>query len=353
MSTNFCRSDYLSWYIPRLRKHDQAINLHSSGVAAVVPSQLEISDTGNPYEAASLFEAGLACWLDMPVQELIFSPGATGGSLLALLALAGPGDELLIEQPVYEPMLRQAQRLGPVKRLVRRFEDGWRLPLGEARSLIGERTGLVMITEPHNPSGLVSAREDVEALARLAADNGALLAINEVYRGFGRTSSFHGLADNVVIVSSLSKLFGSYFARLGWISGAAELIERLRWGHLNMGMAAAPCAMAGLAFLKDADQRRERARSLAQDPIDEVQAWVEANHDLQWHRSQAPGFACVKLPAGVDDVRLAERLCDEHGVLLVPGTLFETPGTMRVSWLEAGERLEQGLALVAGALKTV
>ncbi len=350
MSIDFNRSGYLSWYIPRLRQHERAINLHSSGVAAVFPSQLEINYTGNPYEAACHFEAGLAAWLGIPVEELIFAPGATGGSLLAL---AGPGDELLIEQPVYEPMLRQAQRLGPVKRLVRRFDDGWRLPLHQARSLIGERTGLVMITEPHNPSGRVSDREDVEALARLAADNGALLVINEVYRGFGRTSSFHGLADNVVVVSSLSKLFGSYYARLGWISAKPELIEHLRWGHLNMGMAAAPCAMAGLAFLENADQRREKARAQALDGIDTVEAWVVVNHGLQWHRSQAPGFGCVKLPAGVDDVKLAECLCDEHGVLLVPGTLFETPGTIRVSWLEAGERLGQGLALVSEALKTV
>lgn len=353
MSTDFCRSDYLSWYIPRLRKHERAINLHSSGVAPVFPAQLDINYTGNPYEAAGHFEAALAAWLNIPSEQLLFTPGATGGSLLGVLALTGPGAELLIEQPIYEPMLRQAQRLGPVKRLVRRFDDGWRLPLVEADALITEQTGLVMITEPHNPSGLVSAREDVETLAGLAAEKGALLVINEVYRGFGDIPSFHGLADNVVVVSSLSKLFGSYWARLGWISATAELIERLRWGHYNLGAAAAPCAMTGLAFLEGADRRREKARALALDGIEEVTSWVEANEKLQWHRSQAPGFACVKLLAGVDDLMLAERLCDEHGVLLVPGILFEAPGTIRVSWLEAGERLGEGLELVAEYLRGI
>lgn len=351
MSTDFYRSDYLSWYIPRLRQHERAINLHSSGVAAVFPAELDISYTGNPYEAASHFEAVLASWLGIPPEELIFSPGATGGSLLSLLALTGPGEELVIEQPIYEPMLRQAERLGPVKRLVRRLDDGWRLPLADAEALITEQTGLVMVTEPHNPSGVVSAREDVETLAGLAAGKGALLVINEVYRGFGEAPSSHGLADNVVVISSLSKLFGSYWARLGWISASAELIERLRWGHLNIGMAAAPCAMAGLAFLEDADQRREKARSQALDGIDAFEAWVGTNGDLQWHRSQAPGFGCVKLPAGVNDVELAERLCDEHGVLLVPGTLFEAPGTIRVSWLEAGERLGEGLSSLTKCLR--
>ncbi len=352
MTDHFCRSDYLSWYLPRLRQHERAINLHSSGVAAVFPAQLDIGYDGNPYEAATSFEAALAGWLGIPPEELVFSPGATAGSLLGLLCTTGPGDRLVIEQPVYEPMLRQAERLGPVQRLVRRFDHGWQLPLGDAEALITPQTGLVMITEPHNPSGVVSKREDVLALAAMAADRGALLVINEVYRGFGHTDSFHGLADNVVVVSSLSKLFGSYWARLGWISARADLVERIRWGHLNMGMAAAPCAMAGLAFMEQADQRRDAARAQARDGIDTVQSWVEADKNLSWHRSQGPGFACVGLPGGVDDMALAERLCDEHGLLLVPGTLFESPGTLRVSWLDAGQRLEEGLALVSRALGT-
>ncbi len=347
----FDRNDYLNWYLPRISQYDKAINLHVSGVAAVFPGELNISTTGNPFEAAARFEAGLADWLGIPAEEVLFSPGATGGSLLLVMTLTGPGDHLLIEQPIYEPMLRQADRLGPVQRLVRRFDDGWRLPLDQAETLISRQTGLVMITEPHNPGGFVSPRDDVLALARLAEENGALLVINEVYNGFSETPSFHGLADNVVIVSSLSKLFGSYWARLGWVSAASAFIERLRWGHFNMGMASAPSAMSGLAFLEDADQRRESARALARGGVDTVAAWVDADQRLQWHRPQGPGFACIKLPNGVDDIALAERLCDEHGVILVPGSWFETPGTIRLSWLGAGERLDEGLALISGTLK--
>jgi len=350
MTSDFTRNDYLSWYLPRLRQHDAAINLHASGVAAVMPAVLEISFNGNPYEAAARFEAALAEWLDIPAEETLFAPGATGGSLLGLLSLTSPGDELIIEQPIYEPMLRQAERLGPVRRLVRRFEDGWRLPLDRAAAQISDRTGLVMITEPHNPSGALSSRDDVEALARLAGTHGAILVINEVYRGFGESPSYYGLADNVVVVSSLSKLFGSYWARLGWISAAADLVQPLRMAHFNMGMASAPGAMAGLAFLADADRRRDRARRKACDPLERVESWVESTAGISWHRPRGPGFACIQLPDGMDDVALAERLLDEHGVLLVPGTWFETPGTIRLSWLEAGHRLEEGLDLVGAAL---
>lgn len=348
MTSNFTRNDYLSWYLPRLRQSgEQTINLHASGVAAVMPAELEIGFDGNPYEMADRYEAALGRWLGIPPREVLFAPGATGGSLLGLLALASPGDELVIEQPVYEPMLRQAECLGPVKRLVRRIGDGWRLPLDEAETLITERTGLVMITEPHNPGGALSAREEVEALARLAAVHGAVLVVNEVYRGFGESDSYHGLADNVVVVSSLSKLFGSYWARVGWISAGADLIQRLRMAHFNLGMGSAPGAAAGLAFMAEADQRRDEARRKATVHLPTVSAWVEATDGISWQPPRGPGFGCIALPDGTDDVALAERLLTDHGVLLVPGTWFETPGTIRLSWLEAGDRLEEGLAQVA------
>jgi aspartate/methionine/tyrosine aminotransferase len=207
-----------------------------------------------------------------------------------------------------------------------------------------------MITEPHNPGGALSSREDVLALARLAGARGALLVVNEVYRGFGESESFHGLADNLVVVSSLSKLFGAYQARLGWISAGAGLIERLRWGHLSMGMASASGAMAGLWFLEDAGRRLDKARALAREGIDEMWSWIGENPRLSWHLPRGPGFACIRLPGDVDDMELGERLCNEHGVLLVPGTLFEAPGTVRISWLGAGQRLGEGLELVSRAI---
>jgi aspartate/methionine/tyrosine aminotransferase len=345
----FERDDYLSWYIPRMMRGDGAINLHASGVPMVDPSEID-RPQGEAMQMSGLFEQRLSEWLDIPAAELVFTPGATGGTLLTLLQLGLPGSEIVVENPIYEPMLRQAERLATVRRLERRFERNWGFSLDDAEKLIGPNTSLVMITEPHNPSGVFSDRDDVLSLARLAAANGATLLINEVYLGYTDQPTYHGAADNIVAVASLSKLLGAYWARAGWLAAPAAVAERLRAAHWNMGMPCQPGAQAGIGFLEQANERRSAARQLARDGVGALDSWIEATANATWIRPQDTGFGCVALPSGSDDRALAEKLHDEDGVLVVPGTWFGAPGTLRVSWLQAGDRLEQGLARLRSAI---
>jgi len=345
---SFHDNRYLPWYVPRLMRHDDAINLHSSGVEAIDPATLDVPG-GDPWSQVPAFESALADWLGIPAEELIFAPGATGGTLLALLTLADRDAELLVEDPIYEPMMRQAERLGRVERFGRRG-PAFELPLDEARQRLSKRTAVVMITEPHNPSGRFAPREQVLELAAAAGDHGATLLINEVYRGYTDRPSYHLEASNIVVVSSLSKLMGAYSFRLGWISGPTELVGRLRRAHQNMSMPTMPGAAAGIAILGTGEERQARARGLVTAGLPTVNRWVEATAGLSWLPSEGPGFGSVRLPEGIDDVALGEHLHDARGVLAVPGTMFGLPGTLRVSWLQTGDRLEEGLGIVAEEL---
>lgn len=346
----FDTTDYLSWYVPRIRRGDDAVNLHSSGVAPLEPETLDVPE-GNPWLMALRFESALAKRLRCLPEEVLFTPGATGGTLLALLTLSEPHQELVVESPIYEPMLRQAERLNPVHRLERDPARAWRFDLDDARRRVTERTSVVMLTEPHNPSGLLSPREDVLALADHAAEVGALVLINEVYHGWAEAPSYHGAAPNILVVSSLSKLLGAYWARLGWICGDTSQVDRLRRAHMNFGMASAPSAAVGLAVLQEADRLTERARTTALEGVGVVDRWVKATPGVGWHRPTAAGFGCITLPAGVDDVALAEALHDDHSVLLVPGTLWELPGTLRISWIQAEpQAVAEGLQRLARLL---
>lgn len=346
----FDTNDYLSWYIPRVRREDDALNLHASGVPPMEPAALDVPE-GNPWLMALLFESALAKRLDCAREEVLFTAGATGGTLLALLTLATREQEIAVESPIYEPMLRQAERLNPVRRLRRDPNRGFRLDLDAARDLVTERTGVVLLTEPHNPSGLATPREDVLALADHAASVGALLLINEVYHGWSQTPSYRMAAPNILVVSSLSKLLGAYWARLGWICGDAALVGRLRKAHLNFGMASAPGAAVGLAVLDQADHLTEGALEAAREGVDQVDRWVQETPGVSWSRPTSGGFGSLTLPDGLDDVALAEALHDEHGVLVVPGSLWELPGTLRISWLQASpENLTEGLQRLAHLL---
>lgn len=351
---SFHQNDYLEWYIPRILPPDGSINLHSSGVPALAAEDFP-PEPGDPWSAPHRLAEAIAEWQGIPADEVVFTPGATGGSLLALLTLARRDARIVVEAPIYEPMLRQASRLGPVVRLSRRHDQGWRLPLDHAMTMIGPDTGLVMITEPHNPSGRYSPREDVMALARHAARFGAVLLVNEVYRGFTAPDrpSYHGAADNIVVVSSLSKLIGTYWARLGWLSASKALIERFRAAHRNMSMPPGPAAAVGLAIMGRAEELRGRAIEVARRGLETVAPWVEATRGIEWHRPEGPGFGCLRLASEIsDDLALGEHLHRQRGVLLVPGRFFEAPGTLRLSWLQSGDRLEEGLAIVADELST-
>jgi aspartate/methionine/tyrosine aminotransferase len=346
---SFDQNEYLSWYMPRVRSHDGSINLHSSGVVALDPRELDIA-FGDPWTAVSRFEAGLATWLGLSQEEVVYTPGGTSGTLLALLTLAEPGSHLVVERPIYEPMLRQAERLGHTDRLTRRLESQWRLPLEDAEELITDETSVVMITEPHNPSGCFAPSQDVIELAALCGHHGASLIINEVYRGFCDRPSYHGMAENIVVVSSLSKLFGAYWARLGWLSAPTPVTKKLRLAHMTMGMPAAPNAEVGLAILARADALRQRAIEASSAGRAMVQELVARTPCLSWQPPQGPGYGCVQLPDGADDVAFAELLHKRDGVLLVPGSFFDAPGTLRLSWLQSGAALEAGLELLGRAL---
>jgi hypothetical protein len=349
---SFDENDYLSWYIPRIHSRSDAINLHSSGVPA-----LDAADypplPGDPWTAAARFEEVLADWLKIPKDEVIFTPGATGGTLLALLALCRQNARIVVEAPIYEPMLRQATRLGPVARLNRSHAQKWRLPLDHAASTLGPDSGLVMITEPHNPSGRFSPREDVLSLARLARRFGVIVLINEVYRGFTDRPSYHGAAENIVVVSSLSKLAGAYWARLGWLSGPAPIIEKLRSAHRNMSMPASPAAATGLAVLSRIDELTHRAREISRIGQALVDPWVEQTRGIEWHPPEGPGFGCIRLDDELgSDKTFAEQLLQQRDLLLVPGSFFEARGTLRISWLQTGILLEQALKVLADDIQT-
>ena len=348
---SFEQANYLQWYIPRMTSGKDPIDLHSSGVAWLDPGGIEPA-AGAHWTMVPRFDEGLAAWLGVRSDEVCFTPGATGGTLLALLAFAPRGSELIVESPIYEPMRRQAERLNPLRRFARRREQGWKIPLDEIAGMMNRSTSVVMITEPSNPSGTFCDRSEILALAEMAERNGAILLINEVYRCFADRPSFHGEAENIVVVSSFSKLFGTYGLRLGWLSGPVGLMQRARGAHMNMGMACQPAAACGITLLENAGEMSARALHLSASGVDAVEKLVTSTPGIDWTKPMGPGFACVSLPDHLhDDIEFAERLLNDFGVLVVPGTYFEVPGTVRLSWLQSGERLDEGLGRVAEALR--
>ena len=138
--------------------------------------------------------------------QVVTAPGTSGANFLAFAALIEPGDEVLVERPTYEPILAALGFLGArIQRFERRFENGYRLDLDEIRSRITDRTRLVVLANPHNPSGVLLPQDEMAELAQISERAGARLLIDEVYRDIwfeGAPPSHVHLGPHVLATSS-------------------------------------------------------------------------------------------------------------------------------------------------------
>jgi arginine:pyruvate transaminase len=168
------------------------------------------------------------------VDNVVVTPGAQGGVYCALQCLAGPGDEVIVPEPIYNTY-------GPVigasgARLVTvplRAEQGFHPDLAALADAVTPRTRVVWINSPHNPTGVVFTAEEVAGIADLCRRHDLWLLSDEVYEDLAFTRphvsswSLPDMADRTVVVSSLSKSHAMPGFRFGWVIGPATLLPHL------------------------------------------------------------------------------------------------------------------------------
>ena len=167
-----------------------AVNLSLSGLAGPALADLgidwgEIALNGeHPYGWPPLLEA-IAARHGTDVGNVCPMLGTSQGIFSICAALVGPGDEVLVEKPAYEPLLAVPRLLGAkVRRFERRFENGYRVDPEDLRASLGPGTKLVILTNPHNPSGVALTRDEVLVLASVAGEKGATVLVDEIYLEF-------------------------------------------------------------------------------------------------------------------------------------------------------------------------
>ena len=151
---------------------------------------------------------------------------------LAMAAIIEPGDEVLIEHPAYGPMLDVAHYLqANVKRFRRAEDNGWAIDPEEVRRCVTANTRLIVITNLHNPTSVLTPDSVLREIGDLAHSVGALVLVDEVYldtvyENTPRTS-FH-LGPEFVVTSSLTKVYGVSGLRCGWILAQPDLAWKMR-----------------------------------------------------------------------------------------------------------------------------
>lgn len=272
--------------------------------------------------------------------------GSAEANLLAVLALARPGDTVVVDMPNYMQVwgllrLRGARVLEAWRSPV----NGWRLPVDRLVHLIEEhRPRAVFVTNPSNPTGSAAYERELGELAGAAARRGTILVFDEVYRGLEhgtgrRVPSIVEVAglDGAVATGGLSKVYGLPGLRVGWLVADRRIVERA-WSVKDYTTIAVPVLSDRIAsrVLGSPEVRaalEERARRIVAANLETLRRMLgEPEHQglLEPYWPVAGAYLLARTPWARDTMELAEKLFEAYGILVNPGECFMLPGTLRI-----------------------
>jgi aspartate/methionine/tyrosine aminotransferase len=278
--------------------------------------------------------------------------GCSGANLLAMAAVLRPGDDVLMERPFYDPIAGTAELLGArVQYFDRRYEDGYAIDGQALERAITPRTKLIVLTNPHNPSGILLDDASITSAAAIASRHGATLLVDEVYLdivnllGEGtRHTPAALLAPNAISTSSLTKSYGLNALRCGWAVAPEELAEGMRRARdVVDGIAPVPIERLSVIAFDHLGALADRARAIVSRNLDLFRVWMAGQARLEL---AGPVRATIAFPRlkGADDTRgFAESLQRGHDVAVVPGHFFGEPRNFRISLAGRADNLQRGL----------
>jgi len=166
-----------------------------------------------------------------PDRELVVTTGATEAIAAALLGLVDPGDEVVVLEPYYDSYVAGIQLAGGVRRPVTLRAPDFRLDAGALRAAVSPRTRVLLLNSPHNPTGTVLTRAELEIVAETAVEHDLAVVTDEVYehltfddREHVPISTLPGMAERTLTVSSAAKTFSFTGWKVGWATGPAHLV---------------------------------------------------------------------------------------------------------------------------------
>jgi hypothetical protein len=265
---------------------------------------------------------------------IVTSEGTSMANYLAMATILEPGDDVLVEHPVYGLITDAAAYIGAaIRPLHRRADQGWALDPAEVRRSISPQTKLVVVTNLHNPSSVLISNAVLEEIAEIAASVGAILLVDEVYLDavYENTppTAFH-LGKNVVVTSSLTKIYGVSGIRCGWIFAQPDLVRRMY--TLNNLFAASPVhpsEILSVAVFQSLPILRNRARAIVEADRAALTDFLDTHDTVDAIRTQFGSTSFLRLKSGNVDEFLA-RLRSEYETSAVPGRFFGAPGHFRI-----------------------
>jgi aspartate/methionine/tyrosine aminotransferase len=288
-------------------------------------------------------------------ENVVLAHGTSMANHLACAVLVEPGDRVLVENPVYDPLVTVPRYLGcEVDFFERRKEDGYALDIDAIERALTPRTTLVILSNLHNPTGAILHRAELEGLARLADSRGFHVLVDEVYLEWLYGEGDHAatamnISPRFVTTRSLTKVFGLAALRAGWVLADSAIASRMRRlnGLFTSSMSHPAERLAARVFdrahvLLDKQRARvDRNRAIASE-------FIAGQPRLSWVAPETGTIGFVRLEGGDVD-GLVERLRAKES-LVVPGRFFGAADHFRMGFGMERAQLEAGLEILGSAL---
>jgi aspartate/methionine/tyrosine aminotransferase len=281
--------------------------------------------------------------------------GGSEANYVAVWRLIEPGDEVAMLVPNYMQTWGLVRAFGATVREWPLIEDReanrWRPDLDALARVVSDRTRLIIVCTPNNPTGARLTADELDAIAGIADRHGAWILSDEVYRGAEldghETPSMWGRSARVIITSGLSKAYGLPGLRIGWIAGPPSFVAST-WSYHDYTTIAPGALSDRLACVALDPGRRpallERTREILRVNLPLIEGWLGGHAPVfSWIRPEAGAIVYTRYNYRINSTELVTRLRDEKSVLIVPGDHFGMDGYLRLGFGERPEYLQRGL----------
>lgn len=287
--------------------------------------------------------------------------GSAEANFLAVWELVGPADEVAILVPTYMQTHGLARNIGARVREIPLHEElGWQPDPDEIARGVSDRTRMIVVTNPGNPTGASLSVDARRAIIDAAQRTGAWILADEVYTGAEltgpETPSFFGAHDRVVATGSLSKAYGLPGLRIGWCLTDPRTAESIwaRSDYTTISPGELTDRLASVALDPTIRPRLlHRTRALIRSGLDTLTRWMESTGGFHWRNPDAGAICFVRYVAEIPSDELAERLRTEASVLIVPGSQFGLGRYIRFGLGLPASQMELALDRIAGVLAGV
>jgi aspartate/methionine/tyrosine aminotransferase len=331
-----------------------------AAVAALLGQELGYSQTNGTIE---LRQTIAAMYPGAREDHIVVTNGGSEANCLALLHLVQTGDDVVMMTPNYMQVGGLARALGASVTRWPLVEDPnrWRPDLDKLRAIVGDRTKLLLICNPNNPTGARMTAGELDEVCAIASRLGAWVLSDEIYRGAeldgSETATMWGRYERVLVTSGLSKAYGLPGLRIGWVAGPPNVIDAL-WGvhdYVSIAPGAINDRLARIALSPGRRGRLiARTREILRSNYPILRDWIARRSQTISHvPPEAGAIALVRYRQAINSTTLIERMRDERSVLVVPGDHFEMDGYLRIGFGYDASRLMGSLERIGEMLDSI